>query len=50
MIGLDTNVLIRYMVQDDPGQSAIAIRVVALWRFPTAQVSTELGKEHIRSS
>lgn len=26
MIGIDTNVLVRYFVQDDPAQSAIAIR------------------------
>ena len=28
MIGIDTNVLIRYIVQDDPGQSRIATRVI----------------------
>ena len=28
MIGLDTNVLVRYLVQDDPGQSRKAIRVI----------------------
>jgi predicted nucleic-acid-binding protein len=29
MIGLDTNVLVRYLVQDDPGQSRKAIQVIA---------------------
>jgi len=29
MIGLDTNVLVRYVVQDDPGQSSKAIQVIA---------------------
>jgi len=28
MIGLDTNVLVRYLVQDDPGQSRKAIQVI----------------------
>jgi predicted nucleic-acid-binding protein len=28
MIGLDTNVLVRYMAQDDPRQSAIATRLI----------------------
>ena len=28
MIGLDTNVLVRYIVQDDPGQSAAAERLI----------------------
>ncbi len=28
MIGLDTNVLVRYLVQDDPAQSAVASRVI----------------------
>lgn len=28
MIGLDTNVLVRYVVQDDPGQSASATRLI----------------------
>ncbi|MCB1743844.1 MAG: PIN domain-containing protein [Gammaproteobacteria bacterium] len=28
MIGLDTNVLVRYLTQDDPGQAALATRVV----------------------
>ena len=28
MIGLDTNVLVRYLVQDDPAQSAIASKVI----------------------
>ena len=28
MIGLDTNVLVRYIVQDDPGQSATAERLI----------------------
>ena len=28
MIGLDTNVLVRYIMQDDPGQSPIATRLV----------------------
>ena len=28
MIGLDTNVLVRYLVQDDPRQSAIATRFI----------------------
>lgn len=28
MIGIDTNVIIRYIVQDDPGQSRIATRVI----------------------
>jgi len=28
MIGIDTNVLIRYIVQDDPGQSRIATRLI----------------------
>lgn len=28
MIGLDTNVLVRYLAQDDPVQSALATRVV----------------------
>ena len=29
MIGLDTNVLVRYLVQDDPGQSRKATQVIA---------------------
>lgn len=29
MIGLDTNVLVRYLVQDDPGQSRKAAQVIA---------------------
>jgi predicted nucleic-acid-binding protein len=29
MIGLDTNVLVRYLVQDDPGQSRKAIQVIS---------------------
>ena len=29
MIGLDTNVLVRYLVQDDPGQSRTASQVIA---------------------
>jgi predicted nucleic-acid-binding protein len=28
MIGLDTNVLVRYLAQDDPAQAALATRVV----------------------
>jgi len=28
MKGLDTNVLVRYLTQDDPKQSAMAIRVI----------------------
>ena len=28
MIGIDTNVFIRYIVQDDPGQSRIATRLI----------------------
>lgn len=28
MIGLDTNVLVRYFAQDDPKQSAIAVRLI----------------------
>ena len=28
MIGLDTNVLVRYMAQDDPQQSAVATRLI----------------------
>ena len=28
MIGLDTNVLVRYLALDDPGQSAIASRLI----------------------
>lgn len=28
MIGLDTNVLVRYLAQDDPDQAARATRVV----------------------
>jgi predicted nucleic-acid-binding protein len=28
MVGLDTNVLVRYMAQDDPRQSAIATRLI----------------------
>lgn len=28
MIGLDTNVLVRYIVQDDPGQAAAAERII----------------------
>lgn len=28
MIGIDTNVIVRYLVQDDPAQSAIATRFV----------------------
>ena len=28
MIGLDTNVLVRYIVQDDPGQAAAAERLI----------------------
>lgn len=28
MIGLDTNVLVRYMAQDDPKQSALATRLI----------------------
>jgi predicted nucleic-acid-binding protein len=29
MIGLDMNVLVRYLVQDDPGQSSKATQVIA---------------------
>ena len=29
MIGLDTNVLVRFLVQDDPGQAAVARAVMA---------------------
>jgi predicted nucleic-acid-binding protein len=29
MIGLDTNVLVRYLVQDDPAQSRKATQVIA---------------------
>lgn len=29
MIGLDTNVLVRYIVQDDPKQSPRATRLIA---------------------
>ena len=28
MVGLDTNVLVRYIVRDDPGQSAAATRLI----------------------
>ncbi|MGF1613173.1 MAG: PIN domain-containing protein [Gammaproteobacteria bacterium] len=28
MIGLDTNVLVRYLTQDDPAQSALATRII----------------------
>ena len=28
MIGLDTNVLVRYLAQDDPGQAAMATRLI----------------------
>ena len=28
MIGLDTNVLVRFLVQDDPAQSALAAQLV----------------------
>ena len=28
MIGLDTNVLVRYLTQDDPDQAALATRIV----------------------
>jgi predicted nucleic-acid-binding protein len=28
MKGLDTNVLIRYLVQDDPGQAAVAVQAI----------------------
>ncbi len=28
MIGIDTNALVRYLAQDDPGQSAVATEVV----------------------
>jgi predicted nucleic-acid-binding protein len=28
VIGLDTNVLVRYLAQDDPGQAAIATRLI----------------------
>ncbi len=28
MIGLDTNVLVRYLVQDDPGQSDLATKLI----------------------
>lgn len=28
MIGLDTNVLVRYIVQDDPEQAALAVRLI----------------------
>ena len=28
MLGLDTNVLVRYIVQDDPEQSAAAVRLI----------------------
>jgi predicted nucleic-acid-binding protein len=28
MIGLDTNVLVRYLTQDDPAQAALATRVI----------------------
>ena len=28
MIGLDTNVLVRYIMQDEPGQSAKATRLI----------------------
>jgi len=28
MIGLDTNVLVRYLAQDDPAQSALATRLI----------------------
>ena len=28
MIGLDTNILVRYFAKDDPHQSAIAVRIV----------------------
>jgi len=30
MIGLDTNVVVRYIMQDDPRQSALATRLVEL--------------------
>jgi predicted nucleic-acid-binding protein len=28
MIGLDTNVVVRYLVKDDPAQSAVAVRLI----------------------
>lgn len=28
MIGLDTNVLVRYLTQDDPGQASLATRIL----------------------
>lgn len=28
MIGLDTNILVRYILQDDPGQAASAVRLI----------------------
>jgi predicted nucleic-acid-binding protein len=28
MIGLDTNVVVRYLVQDDPRQSPVATRII----------------------
>lgn len=28
MIGLDTNILVRYLTQDDPAQSAAAVKVI----------------------
>ena len=30
MIGLDTNVIVRYLVQDDPVQAEIATRIFTL--------------------
>jgi len=38
MIGLDTNVLVRHLVQDDPGQSRKATQLRALY---------SLGESHL---
>lgn len=35
MIGLDTNVIVRYLAQDDPVQSAVATRVFEEWLSPS---------------
>jgi predicted nucleic-acid-binding protein len=43
MIGLDTNVLVRFLTQDDPEQGAVASRVMAgLTRTDPAFVSREV--------
>jgi predicted nucleic-acid-binding protein len=37
VIGIDTNVLVRYFAQDDPKQSAIAVRLIERSLSPQAQ-------------